>query len=277
MSQLPEVEVIRKELEKDVVGKRVTDATVRSPTLVPRHRTRPDFTRALKDHTIKGVARRGIHLVFELDGGSSLVAKVGEGGTFSRAKDPGAVKGADLVVDFASGGALHYLDGGDDAEFFVVGSDELASLPELEKVGIDPLADIFTWHAFGDELVRRGVPLKVLLTDPTFVVGLGDRYSDEILWAAGLAGKRQSASLSSQEVRRLYRAVLEVLHEAVKQRTADGMPTAGEDDEDDDAVVGAWLKVWEREGLPCLRCRQPVRYDAVVDGAPSYRCANCQT
>jgi len=276
VSQLPEVEVIRKELERDVVGKRVTDATVRSPALVPRHRTRPDFTRALVDRTVKGVSRRGIHLVFELDGGSSLVAKVGEGGTFSRAKDPGGVKGAELVIDFASGGALHYVDGGEDAEFFVLASDELATLPELEKVGIDPLADIFTWHAFGEELVRRAAPLKLLLLDSSFVVGLGDRYSDEILWAAGLAGRRPSAALSSQEVRRLYRAVLEVLHEAVKQRTADGMPTAGED-VDDDEEVGSWLKVWEREGLPCLRCRQPVRYGPVVDQTPSYHCANCQT
>lgn len=279
MSQLPEVEVTRKDLEKDVVGKRVKDVTVRTASLVSRHRNRPDFVKALVGRKVDAVTRRGVHLVFALEDGTALVARLGEQGTFSRetaTAEPG--KHTQFVAVFTTGGALHYADPGRDADFVVLPDADVSTLPELEKHGIDPLADTFTWHAVGEELVRRGGPLKPLLLDPSFIVGLGDMYSDEVLWAAGLSGTRPALSLSSQEVRRLYRAVLEVLHEAVKQRTAVGVSPSNDDDEDsDEDESGSWLKVWGREGLPCMRCRQPVRHAAVVDGLQSYHCANCQT
>lgn len=279
MSQLPELEVIRKDLERDVVGKRVKDVTVRAPGLVSRHGDLADFTQALEGRRIDAVARRGVHLLLTLDDGNAVVVRLGEHGGMSR--ETAATEGGrhnQLIATFTTGGALHYADSGADGEFFVVPTAELGALPELSKVGIDPLADTFTWRAFGEELVRRGVPLRTLLEDPTFVVGLGDLYSDEVLWAAGLSGRRPSSSLSSQEIRRLYRALLEVLHEAVKQRTADGVPEQSEDDETNDEDEGQdWLKVWAREGLPCARCRQPIRHTAVVEGVLSYHCGNCQT
>lgn len=279
MSQLPEVEVTRKDLEKDVVGKRVKDVTVRTATLVSRHRNRPDFVKALVGRKVDAVTRRGVHLLFALDDGTALVARLGEHGTFSRetaTAEPG--RHTQFMAVFTTGGALHYADAGRDGDFVVMPTADVATLPELEKHGIDPLADTFTWHAVGEELVRRGGPLKQLLLDGSFIVGLGDVYSDEVLWAAGLSGTRSAQSLSSQEVRRLYRAVLEVLHEAVKQRTAGGVPSAAEDEaEPDEDDGGAWLKVFGREGYPCVRCRQPVRHTAIVDGLQSYHCANCQT
>jgi len=277
MSLLPEVEVTRKELEKDVVGKRIKDVTVRSPHLVPRHRSRPEFARLLEGRKITAVTRRGVHLMFPLEGEHTLIARLGEYGTLSR-ETPDAERERQtlLTLGFAGGGALHYVDAGKDAEFLVVPDADVATLPELVNTGIDPLADVFPWPAFGTQLVRRAGPLKVLLLDSTFVVGLGERYSDEILWGAGLSGGRLSSALSSQEVRRLHRSVQEVLHEAVKQRTADGVPDGGGEDYED-GEEGGWLHVWGREGLPCGRCRQPIRHEAVVDGLVSYACANCQT
>ena len=112
-------------------------------------------------------------------------------------------------------------------------------------------------HTFGQQLETRATTLKQLLVDPSFLIGLGDVYSDEVLWAAGLSGERDSGSLSSQEVRRLYRAVLEVLYEAVKQRgSVDATAVDPADPFADAGEVGTYIKVYGREGEPCARCRQ---------------------
>lgn len=277
MSQLPELEVLRKGLERDVVGKRVKEVWINGASLVPRHGSVSEFVGALVGHKIAGVSRRGVHLLFALDGDRVLLVRLGEHGALSR-ETAGEEAGAHtrFVATFTTGGSLHYVDPDDEGEFFVLPVADLPSLPALSSSGIDPLAETFTWRAFGEELVRRGGQLKGLLVDPTFVVGLGDLYSDEILWAAGLSGRRKAGSLSSQEVRRLYRALLEVLHDAVKQRTADGLPAVEEEDFDE-SEQGDWLKVWGREGQACLRCRQPISYDEIDEGVYSYLCPNCQT
>ena len=91
-------------------------------------------------------------------------------------------------------------------------------MPELAHLGFDPLDDVMSWTRFGQMLIDRRTPLKTLLMDQKFVAGIGNIYSDEILFAAGLRYDRPSDSLSTQEIRRLYRAMVETLSEAVKYR-----------------------------------------------------------
>jgi formamidopyrimidine-DNA glycosylase len=272
---LPEIEVLRKDLEKEVVNKRIKDVTVKVAGLVARHRNRPDFVKALSGRKIQALERRGTHLVFDLDEGNSLVVRLGTSGTMTRETASMALgKHTQAAATFTSGGSLHFVDPNKDGEMFVIATEELAQLPELSPTGIDPLTDTFTWPSFSQELRRRNAPLRTVLKDDSFMVGLGDVYADEILWAAGLSGDRLSAALSSQEFRRLYRAVQEVLQEAVKQG---GTDERSDYDDDEEVESGEFLKVYGRTGLPCPRCRQPIHEATEPDGSIAYFCANCQT
>lgn len=276
MTQLPEVEVIRKDLEREIVGKRIKDVTVRSASLVGHQRNRPEFYKALEGRKIDAIMRRGTRLLLRLDDAHTLIVRLGSQATMTRetANREGG-KDTQLVAVFTTGGALHYVDPDKDGEVAVVPTSDLAGMDELAPAGIDPLADQFTWPAFSRELVRRKMKLKSLLVDETFIIGLGDLYSDEILWTAGLDGARVSNTLSAQEVRRLYRAVLEVLYEAVKQGgTADA---EGAQDEGDSGDFGDYIKVYGRAGLPCARCRQPISLVKIDRKRSSYHCINCQT
>lgn len=278
MTQLPEVEVLRKHLEKDIVGKRFKDVTVKTASLVGgHHRNRPEFVRALEGRRIEAVNRRGTDLLLELDEGKTFVLRLGTHATVTRetaTAEP--ARQTQLVATFTTGGALHYADADKDGELWVADTAELADAPEYAGSGKDPLADVFTWHEMDHELKTRKTKLKALLVDPSFIIGLGDVYSDEVLWAAGLAGNRLSSTLSSQEVRRLYRGVFEVLHEAVKQGTSD--VAAGETlDPFDEEEQSEHLKVYGREGEPCARCRQPIRRAKLDRKLTSYFCAQCQT
>ena len=84
MTLLPEIEVLRKDLEKEVVNKRIKDVTVKTASVVARHRNRPDFVKALAGRKIQALDRRGTHLVFDLDEGTSLVVRLCSQGTLSR-------------------------------------------------------------------------------------------------------------------------------------------------------------------------------------------------
>ena len=97
-------------------------------------------------------------------------------------------------------------------------SDDLGKIKELQHIAIDPLDQVFTWPTFQYLLAQRAAKMKVLLMDQKFISGLGNIYSDEVLFAAGLRYDRVSDTLSSQEVRRLYRAIQETLQEAIKAR-----------------------------------------------------------
>ncbi len=111
--------------------------------------------------------------------------------------------------------------------------------------------------------------------DQRFLAGVGNLYADEILWAAGLRHDRSSETLSSQEIRRLYRAMSETLQAAIKHR---GSSLADEQYRDVFGEVGDFQSlhnVYDREGQPCRRCRSPiVRHK--TQGRSTFMCEQCQ-
>ena len=148
-------------------------------------------------------------------------------------------------------------------------------MPELAHLGFDPLEDVMSWTRFGQLLIDRRAPLKTLLMDQKFVAGIGNIYSDEILFAAGLRYDRPSDSLSTQEIRRLYRAMVETLSEAVKYR---GSSLADEQYRDLYGVTGDYQgqhQVYDRVGQSCRRCRNPV-VKIKVNGRSAFLCEHCQ-
>jgi formamidopyrimidine-DNA glycosylase len=181
-----------------------------------------------------------------------------------------------VVLTFQQGGDLRFIDPRTFGEMFVTSADELGKVKELQHIAIDPLDQVFTWATFGSLMAQRGSKMKQLLMDQKFISGLGNIYSDEVLFAAGLRHDRMSDSLSSQEVRRLYRALQEVLQEAIRFRGT----TLG-----DEAYVDLFgkpgdfqneLKVYGRTGLPCRRCRTPIE-TVKISGRGAYFCPQCQS
>jgi formamidopyrimidine-DNA glycosylase len=285
--ELPEVEVMRRDLEKDVVGKRIKVVEVRpSPNslrVIRRHAkpgkrgVRKEFGSMLVGHRITKVERKGKYLLLHLDGGSVLVVHFGMSGQFVRATKRQALPAhTHVVITFQQGGDMRFIDPRTFGEMFVTTADDVGKVKELAHIAIDPLEDTFTWLAFGELLAQRAAKLKPLLMDQKFISGLGNIYSDEVLFAAGLRHDRMSNTLSSGEVRRLYRAVQETVQEAIRHR---GTTL------DDEAYVDLFgkpgefqneLKVYGRKGLPCRRCRTPIE-SVTIGGRRSFFCPQCQS
>jgi formamidopyrimidine-DNA glycosylase len=279
--ELPEVEVMRRDLEKDVVGRRIKTAEVKGSRnamrVIRRHGKRKDFTSRLVGRKLTKVERRGKYVLLHLDSGDALVTHFGMSGQFQRGNGRVVLEPhTHVVLTFQQGGDLRFIDPRTFGEMFVTTADELGKVKELQHIAIDPLDQVFTWPTFQYLLAQRGAKMKQLLMDQKFISGLGNIYSDEVLFAAGLRYDRLSDTLSSQEVRRLYRAIQETVQEAIKMR---GTTL------DDEAYVDLFgkpgeyqgeLKVYGREGEPCRRCRTPIQ-TVKVSQRTSYFCPQCQS
>jgi formamidopyrimidine-DNA glycosylase len=278
--ELPEVEVLRRDLEREVAGKKIKSIDVRDTKnamrAIRRHKRRKDLERLLKGAQITKVDRRGKYLLLSLDNGRVLVVHLGMSGQLvkTRASAP-LEKHTHVKIDFTVGGQLRFIDPRTFGEMFVSEVDELGRIRELQNLGLDPLEQAMPWQQFSQTLGERQAKLKGLLMDQKFICGIGNIYSDEILFGSGLRFDRRSDSLSSQEVRRLYRSIQEVLQDAIRYRG-----TSADDEQYRDLYGDAggyqdFLRVYQREGQPCRRCRTPIER-ARWSNRSTFYCPQCQ-
>jgi formamidopyrimidine-DNA glycosylase len=300
MPELPEVETVRASLARDLIGKKIKAVAVTNGRVVRRHKTAKDFRALLEGHSIKSAQRLGKNLIFGLDNGNHLVIHLGMSGQLLRAKsskDP-KPKHTHVIFTFAQGEELRYVDPRTFGELYVsippaegveveiskfarlsIGGDGLTlrrQIPELAHLGIDPFEDQIGWDRFAAIMRSRSTSLKVVLTDQDIIAGLGNIYADESLFSAALRYDRQAESLSTIEIRRLHRAITEVLTEAIKHG---GTTLDDEQFVNPDGKPGSYqqyLNVYNREGLPCHQCRLPIKR-VTLRGRSTFFCEKCQS
>lgn len=277
MPELPEVETIRREVDREVVGKRIKTVAVTGTRATRHHSNKKAFVGALEGAKFTAVDRRATYLILTLDTEDLLVIDLGEGGHLLRSANKDAVdKATSVVISFTQHGQLRFVDPGATGQLFVTSPDSLLDdLPELATLGTDPVDEPMSWQNFGHLLLRHPMKLKAFLLDPTIITGIGPLYSDEILFAAGLRYDRVSNSLSTQEMRRLYRSLVETLHDAIKYR---GTSLESHGYVDLNGKPGEYqdhLKVYELDKQACRRCRAPI-VKAKIGGRYTYFCEQCQ-
>jgi formamidopyrimidine-DNA glycosylase len=277
MPELPEVETIRRELDREVAGKRIKTVEVNGNRSIRRHTNKKQFITRLEGQKITGVQRRGKYLVVALESGDLLVIHLGMSGQLLRTANKDAVaKHTHVVITFTQHGQLRFLDPRTFGEMFVTTPDELTSqVPELASLGLDPVEEPVNWADFGRLLLSHHMKLKAFLMDQSIIAGIGNIYSDEILFDAGLRYDRSTDELTTQEIRRLYRAVVSILHDAIK---FGGSTLADEQYVDLHGKAGEYQEhhqVYARDKQACQRCRHIIA-KVKFGGRSSYYCPGCQ-
>jgi formamidopyrimidine-DNA glycosylase len=278
MPELPEVEVMRRDLEREVVGKKVKAVDVTGTRAIRRHKSKKQFVDALVDRKFTGVSRKGKYLLCRLDGDDVLVVHLGMSGQLLRVKSSKEAmpKHTHVVITFTQGGQLRFVDPRTFGEMFVTASDTVEQdVSELSHLGIDPIEAAMSWELFGHMLRERHAKLKPLLMDQKFIAGIGNIYADEILWGAGLRWDRMSDALTGEEVRRLYRAMVETLQEAVKHRGSSLADAQYVDLFGRPGDYQQFHNVYARDGQSCPRCRHVVVKEK-VGGRSTFYCSACQ-
>ena len=274
MPELPEVETVARQIAPHVRGRCITGVRVLWERTLGGS-TRRAFGRRVRGLTIDRVGRRGKHVVLETSRGGraagALVVHLRMTGRLVPGEPPARIgPHTRAVLALDDGTALRFDDprkfgrmtfAPDPAEFFA-------------HVGVEPLGEAFTGAWLAQALRSRHRALKPLLLDQSIVAGLGNIYVDEALHRAGLHPERSSEQVPREQALRLHRAIRSLLRRAIERqgtsfdaayRTPDGAPGAYQDR----------LRVYGREGEPCLGCGRAVRR-IVVGQRGTHLCTRCQ-
>jgi formamidopyrimidine-DNA glycosylase len=281
--ELPEVEVVRRGLERWVAGRTIAAVEVHHPRAVRRHLEGVQhFTTALTGRTLTAAHRRGKYLwlpMAEADGGAAdqaLVAHLGMSGQLlvEKPEEPDEVH-LRARFRFTDGGReLRFVDQRTFGGLAVEDAPGDGIPPRLAHIAIDPLDPGFDADAFSAALRRRRTEVKRALLDQTLIGGVGNIYADEALWRARLHGARPTDKLTRAQVADLLDGVRDVLSEALAQGGT-SFDSLYVDVNGQSGYFSRFLAVYGQADRPCPRCGTPIHRESFMNRS-SYSCRQCQ-
>ena len=270
MPELPEVEVTRQSFAAAITGARIQGLHLGLPLRWPLG---VDAT-VLRDQTVLGVRRRGKYLLMDLSDGL-LLWHLGMSGSLRFAVDlppPGKHDHANLVTDR---GTLRLHDPRRfGAVVFARDESDPAAAKLLGGLGVEPLGPGFAPEAFHAALKKRRAPIKQVLLAGDVVVGVGNIYASEALFAAGIRPTLRASGLSRVRAERLHGAIRAVLARALEQGGSTLRDFSSADGKTGYFQLAAM--VYDRAGQPCRSCGTTIQ--SLRQGQRStYFCPQCQT
>jgi formamidopyrimidine-DNA glycosylase len=271
MPEVPDLEAIRKFFNRSIVGQAIR--SVGTPIPVVIRVPREEFVRLLTGDSLGEVHRHGKFLLFPFESGRLMVINPMLTGRFSLVA-PTVKKAARtcFVLSLSGGSELRYADQRVMGRVYLVTPETLTAVPQFAEMGPDVLSPELTEQAFRDRLKRHNGQIKSILVNHRFVAGIGNAYSDEILWEARVHPYRKRPQLSDDELHALYvstRGVLEWAEPIVAKRMVQG----GEG-----LDYSEWrdhLRVHRRGGQPCPRCGSTISEITAGQRITSF-CRHCQ-
>jgi formamidopyrimidine-DNA glycosylase len=269
--ELPEVEALVSFLRQHAIGRVVARIDVAGIEVLKTYD--PPVT-SLAGLEITSVVRHGKFLDLDVSG-LHLVIHLARAG-WLRWSDklspvpPRPGKGPlGLRVHLDDGSGFDLTEAGTRKRLAVYVVRDPALVPGVARLGIDPLSPDFTVDVLADLLAEERGQVKGVLTNQSLIAGLGNAYSDEVLWEVGLSPFKPARNLSASDVERLYTAIVDTLRGAVQR--AEGLAA-----KDLKSEKRSGLNVHARTGLPCPRCGDTIREVSFADKSLQY-CPTCQT
>lgn len=273
MPELPEAETIVRDLRARIPGGVVARVVVTHADVLHSGLTPVTLGRQLRGRTVTGVSRRGKNVVIEFDAGLRLIINLGMTGRVvtSDAARAGELRHVAVSLHLRDGRAILY----DDARRFgdLDLRDETGWSARDAELGVEPLSDAFTadlLHA----LTRTSItPIRNWLLDQRRIAGVGNIYAIEALFRAGVRPTRRARTLKRRETAALRDVLRDVLQESI-----DARGTTISDYRDASGEPGLFvrrLRVYDREGEPCVTCGTAVKR-VVLSNRSAFYCPSCQ-
>lgn len=281
MPELPEVETVRRGIEARAVGRRIGAVTVGRERSV-RRTGREAVIAGLTGATITAARRRGKYLLFDLDTGDRMMIHLRMSGRVLVApagsdRPPHTHVVMPLQARDGAAEEMWFVDPRTFGEVVVYDPEREAEvIPELARLGVDPIAEPFDAAVLRQSLRGRRGALKSVLLSQHAVAGIGNIYADEILHRCRLRWDVPAGSLSPRKTRELADCIVAVLSDAIE---AGGSTLDDTQYVDTDGNKG-WFQVhhlvYGREGEGCLSCGKATIVRVVAGGRSTHFCPRCQ-
>lgn len=265
MPELPEVETIKTDLQKIIIGKKIIRVIIHNPKVI-RQPQPAIFKKSLEGLKIRSIFRRGKLLILELSNAKFLTVHLKMTGQLVV---PGGAKTSRVSFVLSGGPVLDFNDQRLFGELRLVG--DWKKLDFIKRLGPEPFD--LTLVTFSDMLLKRKTEIKPLLLEQSFICGIGNIYAAEILFHAKINPQSPARSLSKEKKRVLYQEIQKVLKSAIKHGGSsvdDYVRVSGKNGD-----YARFHQVYGREGKPCFVCRKPIKR-IVQGGRGTYFCAQCQ-
>jgi formamidopyrimidine-DNA glycosylase len=273
MPELPEVETVKRVLEPQLSGRKILSAEIRRPQIVP-HPDAASLCESVIGHTVVGMGRRGKFIETIMDDGSVMVVHLRMTGqlyvaplTFPEEKHTHAVFRLDDEKE------LRFVDQRRFGRIWLIAHGEEDDFTGIGDLGPEPNDPAMNAEYLKATVGRRSTAIKTCLLDQSVVAGIGNIYSDEILFVAGISPERPSDSLSTGEWNRLAKAIperLEFFTEKNAITAEDYLEGRGTDYRNT-----PFLNVYGCEGEPCRKCGRLIER-TVINGRSAHFCPKCQ-
>lgn len=272
MPELPEVETVRRGLNKLITNRKITAIEVRYPGIIVGSVT--GFKNQLIGRQLLDVGRRAKYLLFHFDHDLTMISHLRMEGKYQVRSSLGDFdKHVHVIFTLDDGQYLGYRDVRKFGKMQVVPTDAVLKTKSIAALGPEPLTPEFTPAALAAGLKRRKKNIKATLLDQHVVSGLGNIYVDEVLWMAQINPNEPANNLSEKQLAALYPAINEEIATAIKaggttiRSYVDAMGHKGK--------FQLSLKVYDQEGKPCVRCGQQIQKIKVA-GRGTHFCPQCQ-
>ncbi len=298
MPELPEVQTIVNDLNKKIVGCRIVGAWFDTPKIIKKLKPE-EFKKHIKGLEVSGVKRRGKNVLIYLSNVSRIKSNksrikillvhqkmtghllVGKWNARKR-QVKSLIKGPlnEKVNNYIH--LILYLDDGRQvalsdlrkfAKVMLGTKEEIEASPDLTRIGPEPLDRKFSFNDFAGLMSSQKRKIKQVLMDQKVIAGIGNIYSDEILWQAKVHPFKPANKLSDRELKEVFLAMKNVLGKALRMRG-----TSTSDFRDTEGKPGNYTRVrlaYQREGEPCGRCQTPIKR-VKIGGRSAHYCPKCQ-
>ncbi|RAS80749.1 bifunctional DNA-formamidopyrimidine glycosylase/DNA-(apurinic or apyrimidinic site) lyase [Priestia endophytica] len=273
MPEMPEVEIIRRILEPQIAGKKIETVEILHNQIIA-HPDMETFTEILTGQTITNMSRKGKFLTIHFKSGDNLALHLRmTGRLLVMPKDTPVEKHTHLLIYLEGGNQLRYIDVRRFGRFWYLKKDETDDLTGQDKLGLEPLDEKLTSTYLKEKLGKKKKSIKDMLHDQSIIAGIGNIYSDEILYAAGIYPETKCTAMDDEEWDRLAKKIPEIIAWGID--TNEMKPEEYLEGKGKEYRNIPHLRVYGRADQPCLVC-QAVIEKISLGGRSSCYCPECQ-